>query len=185
VRIGRNKARRDGDAVDRWCRAFERACRDRGVRVTAQRLAVYRVLAEDASHPTAEQVYARLRPGIPSLSPATVYRVLESLEREGLIRRVSSTDGVGRFDANLDAHQHVVCRRCGRMTDLDVPALGALQVDAKAVPGFVVEGLDIRILGRCATCRPGTPVRRAGGRRGAPSTRTITTTKGGGDAWPS
>jgi len=182
--MSRVKERRSPARVERWCREFERACRDRRVRVTAQRLAVYRVLAEDASHPTAEQVYARLRPGIPSLSPATVYRVLESLERERLIRRVSSTHGVARFDANLDAHQHVVCRRCGRMTDLDVPALAALRLDARSVPGFVVEGLDIRILGRCATCQPG-PERRAGGRDRAPRTRSAATTKGGREAWPS
>lgn len=148
--------------VARWCADFETACRARGVRVTAQRLAVYRVLAEDASHPTAEQVYARLRPGHPSLSPATVYRVLESLEREALIRRVGTTHGIARFDANLDGHQHVICRHCGRMTDLDVPALSSLTLDAKAVPGFVVEGLDIRIVGRCATCRPRAAVTRAG-----------------------
>ena len=156
---------RGAEHVDRWCAAFEQACRSSGVRVTAQRLAVYRVLAADASHPTAEQVYARLRPEIPSLSPATVYRILESLEREHLIRRVSTTHGVARFDANMDAHQHVICRRCGHMTDLDVPALRAVTLDAKAVPGFVVEGLDIQIVGRCTTCRPAPRAQRVG-RRG-------------------
>lgn len=139
--------------VERWCAEFERACRGRGVRVTPQRVAVYRALAEDATHPTAEQVYARLRPDLPSLSPATVYRILDSLERERLIRRVGATRGVGRYDANLEPHQHVVCRRCGRMTDVQMPALSALTLRERAVPGFVVEGLDIRIVGRCATCR--------------------------------
>ncbi|TMB18360.1 MAG: transcriptional repressor [Deltaproteobacteria bacterium] len=139
--------------VERWCAEFERACRGRGVRVTPQRVAVYRALAEDATHPTAEQVYARLRPDLPSLSPATVYRILDSLERERLIRRVGATRGVGRYDANLEPHQHVVCRRCGRMTDVQMPALSALRLRERAVPGFVVEGLDIRIVGRCATCR--------------------------------
>lgn len=154
--------------VARWCADFEAACRARGVRVTAQRLAVYRVLAEDTSHPTAEQVYARLHPAHPSLSPATVYRVLESLEREDLIRRVSTTHGIARFDANLDGHQHVICRHCGRMTDLDVPALSSVTLDAKAVPGFVVEGLDIRIVGRCATCRPAAAGKHVGRQGRAP-----------------
>jgi Fur family peroxide stress response transcriptional regulator len=139
--------------VERWCTEFERTCRRRGVRVTTQRVAVYRALAEDTSHPTAEQVYGRLRLRLPSLSPATVYRILDSLEREHLIRRVGTTDGVARFDANLDPHQHVVCRRCGRMTDVQMPALAALTLRERAVPGFVIEGLDIRIVGRCATCR--------------------------------
>lgn len=161
------KVQREAGHVDRWCAAFEQACRARGVRVTAQRLAVYRVLAADASHPTAEHVYATLRPEIPSLSPATVYRILESLERERLIRRVSTTHGVARFDANMDPHQHVICRRCGHMTDLDMPALRAVAVGRSAVPGFVVEGLDIRIVGRCTTCRPASRAPRVG-RRGRP-----------------
>ena len=143
-----------GDAhVERWCAEFERTCRQRGVRVTTQRVAVYRALAEDTSHPTAERVYERLRPRLPSLSPATVYRILDSLEREQLIRRVGTTGGVARYDANLEPHQHVVCHRCGRMTDVQMPALAALTLREGAVPGFVIEGLDIRIVGRCASCR--------------------------------
>ena len=126
-------------------------CRASGLRVTGQRLAVYRVLAADPSHPTAEGVYASLQPQMPSLSRATVYRILESLEREKLIRRVSTTAGGTRFDANLAPHQHLVCRVCGRIADFSAPWLARKAVDA--VPGFVVEELDIRIVGRCTGCR--------------------------------
>jgi len=136
-------ALRDGD--------FQRRCRVRGLRVTAQRLAVYRVLAADPAHPTAESVYASLHPRMPSLSRATVYRILESLEREKLIRRVSTTAGVTRFDANLTPHQHLVCRVCGKITDFSAPSLAGTAV--AAVAGFVVEHLDIGIVGRCAGCR--------------------------------
>jgi len=132
-------------------------CRASGLRVTGQRLAVYRVLAADPSHPTAEAVYASLQPQMPALSRATVYRILESLEREKLIRRVSTTAGGSRFDANLAPHQHLVCRVCGRIADVSAPWLARRAVPA--VPGFVVEDLDIRIVGRCAGCRE-TSVRR-------------------------
>jgi Fur family peroxide stress response transcriptional regulator len=144
--------------VDRACVAFARRCRERGVRVTAQRLAVYRALAEDPSHPTAEAIYGRLRAAMPSLSPATVYRVLEALVRDGLLRRVSTTGGAGRFDANLVPHQHLICRVCGRMTDVHAPAVPTVdigRVAALARPRFVVEDVDVRIVGRCATCPPG------------------------------
>jgi hypothetical protein len=63
--------------VDALCLSFARRCREHGVRVTTQRLAVYRALAEDPSHPTADAIHRRLRGTMPSLSPATVYRVLE------------------------------------------------------------------------------------------------------------
>jgi Fur family transcriptional regulator, peroxide stress response regulator len=140
--------------VDQLCRAFARRCREHGVRVTTQRLAVYRALAEDPSHPTADAIYRRLRGSMPTLAPATVYRVLESLERDGLLRRVSTTGGAGRFDANLTPHQHLICRVCGRMTDVHAPALAVGHVAARARPRFVVEDVDVRIVGRCATCPP-------------------------------
>jgi Fur family transcriptional regulator, peroxide stress response regulator len=146
-------ARRSRAEVERWCEIFAAQCRVRGLRVTAQRLAVYRAVAEDLSHPSAEAVYARVRTALPMLSPATVYRTLESLEREGLLRRVSTTGGVGRFDANLEPHQHLVCRVCGRMMDHFTPALAATPLPENAVPGFVIEALDIRLVGRCDRCR--------------------------------
>ena len=140
--------------VASWCAEFERACRARGVRVTPQRLAVYRALAEDLTHPTADAVLGRVRGTLPSVSPASVYRILESLEREGLIRRVGTTDGIARYDANLERHQHLVCRKCGRMTDFQAPELSKIQLAPRAIRGFVVEELDVRIVGRCARCAP-------------------------------
>jgi Fur family peroxide stress response transcriptional regulator len=149
--------------------SFARRCREQGVRVTAQRLAVYRALAEDPSHPTANAIYRRLRGAMPSLSQATVYRVLESLVQDGLLRRVSTTRGAGRFDANLTPHQHLICRVCGRMTDVPTPATAAVRttdvdrIAARVHPRFVVEDVDVRIVGRCETCPPA--ARPASGRR--------------------
>jgi Fe2+ or Zn2+ uptake regulation protein len=154
--------------IDRLCEAFARQCREHGVRVTTQRLAVYRALAEDQGHPTADAIHRRLRKAMPSLSPATVYRVLESLVEDGLLRRVSTTGGPGRFDANLTPHQHLVCRICGRMTDVPTPATAAVRatdfegIAAHAHPRFVVEDVDVRIVGRCETCPP--PARPVSGR---------------------
>jgi Fe2+ or Zn2+ uptake regulation protein len=132
---------------------------------------VYRALAGDPSHPTADAVYATLKPEMPSLSRATVYRILESLEREKLIRRVSTTAGGARFDANLTPHQHLVCRVCGKIADWVSPALA--RQAAGAVPGFVVEELEIRIVGRCAGCRaaPGSGNDNGGRPRGNNSNR--------------
>src|SRR5262245_59677607 len=120
MRINRKN---DDRAADQLCAAFAHRCRERGVRVTAQRLAVYRSLAADPSHPTADAIDRRLRVTMPSLSPATVYRILESLVADGLLRRVSTTGGAGRFDANLTPHQHLICRVCGRMTDVPAPVM--------------------------------------------------------------
>ncbi len=151
MRITRNKfCDRNGGDVDRQCSAFEALCRSRGIRVTAQRLAVYRALTESLSHPSADSVYRRLADRFPSLSQATVYRTLDFLERENLIRKVSAAQGTGRFDANLSRHQHLVCRVCGSLTDVSAPELH--KVKLPRVSGFTVEELDIRIVGRCRGC---------------------------------
>lgn len=149
--IARGKRRRPGKEVEQWCAGFEQLCRKRGIRVTAQRMAVYRTLAENPGHPTAETVYAGLRESLPALSQATVYRVLEFLERESLIRRVSAPDGIGRFDANLVPHQHLICRICGSMTDVAIPEV--LNATLPVVAGFTVEEMDVRLLGSCRNCK--------------------------------
>jgi Fe2+ or Zn2+ uptake regulation protein len=160
VRIIRNKARRKSSELDRWCSDFEKLCRSRSIRVTAQRLAVYRALAEDLAHPTAESVYGRLSKQLPGLSLATIYRTLEFFESENLIRKVSSPGSIGRFDANVDPHQHLVCRVCGSLEDISVPELHSAAIPK--VSGFTVEELDIRLVGRCEPCsRPKPTPRRS------------------------
>ncbi|MEK6285093.1 MAG: Fur family transcriptional regulator [Acidobacteriota bacterium] len=141
---------RHTNEVDGWCSEFEKLCRSRGIRVTAQRLAVYRALAEDLAHPTAESVYSRLSKQLPGLSQATIYRTLLFLETENLIRRVSSPGSIGRFDANVDPHQHLVCRVCGTLEDISVPELHSAVLPK--ISGFTVEELDIRLVGRCEEC---------------------------------
>lgn len=149
--MNRNKSlTRQGNEVDAWCLQFEKQCRTRGIRVTPQRLAVYRALAEDLAHPTAESVYSRLTRQLPGLSQATIYRTLQFFENENLIRKVSSPGAIGRFDANVEPHQHLLCRVCGSLRDISVPELHSAVIPK--VSGFSVEELDIRLVGRCEAC---------------------------------
>jgi Fur family transcriptional regulator, peroxide stress response regulator len=139
--------------IDARRRSFTLQCRDRGLRLTAQRMAVFQALVGDSTHPTAEFMFIRIRETLPSLSLSTVYRILESLESEGLIRRVSTSNGVTRFDANLDPHQHLICRVCGRMTDFAEASLSRLPLPDIQADGFFAEELDIRVVGTCRGCR--------------------------------
>jgi Ferric uptake regulator family len=86
--------------VDRLCGAFARRCREHGVRVTAPRLAVYRALPEDPSHPTADAIYQRLRGAMPSLSPARVHRVQVGTDRVSSVQYVKFAVG-GRVPVAL------------------------------------------------------------------------------------
>lgn len=133
---------------------FVAACRERGLSVTHQRLAIYGALAETAQHPGAEQIFEIVRAQYPTLSLATVYKTLETLEAIGLIRKVNDLHEAALYDANLDPHHHLVCTQCRRVFDFyegDVAGLpdpGTLLDDR-----FEVQGYQIQFNGLCAACR--------------------------------
>ncbi|HYZ29977.1 MAG TPA: transcriptional repressor, partial [Thermoleophilaceae bacterium] len=84
-----------------------------------------------------------------SLSFATIYSTLDLLEDLGLVRRVSTLDGVAVYDSRTEPHDHAVCRVCGRMFDLE-----AAELRTAAVPrGFQVEHAQVHVIGVCADCR--------------------------------
>jgi Fur family transcriptional regulator, peroxide stress response regulator len=148
---GDRRSARDDEGVKNY---FMSQCRSRGIRVTTQRLAVFQALARTVDHPTVDVLYAQLRTAMPSLSLSTVYRILESLEGEGLIRRVVSTNGVVRYDGNHRPHQHLVCRVCGCIMDITSDLLRDPPMLHADYNGFIAEELDVRIVGICAECRP-------------------------------
>src|SRR5262249_18360542 len=80
----------------------------------------------------------------------TIYRTLQFFESENLIRKVSSPGAIGRFDANVDPHQHLLCRVCGSLADVSIPELHGVRMPR--VSGFTVEELDIRLVGLCDEC---------------------------------
>ena len=144
--------RRAPAEVVAWCARFESDCRKRGIRVTPQRLAVYRAVVEDTTHPSAEEVHARLHGRMSSLSQATVYRTLEFLEAQGMVRRVSTTQSLCRFDANVGAHQHLVCRECGAIRDWQGGTTRFDELRQVEAGGFRVQEVDIRLVGICSRC---------------------------------
>ena len=126
-------------------RVLTEALRTRGQRVTLPRLMVHRFVSRAPQHVTAEDVHAEL----PTLSPATIYATLELLEELHLIRRVSTLDGVAVYDSRMDAHDHAVCRVCGRM--FDIPA--SARNPASGPDGFEVEQAVVQLIGVCGDCR--------------------------------
>jgi Fe2+ or Zn2+ uptake regulation protein len=121
------------------------ALRARGQRVTLPRLMVHRFVRRAPQHVTADDVHEEL----PSLSFATIYSTLELLEELGLVRRVSTLEGVAVYDSRTDAHDHAVCRVCGRMFDLEPSKVSP----ATAPSGFQVEQAQLQLVGVCADCR--------------------------------
>jgi Fur family peroxide stress response transcriptional regulator len=142
-----------GGAERMWARL-----RQAGLKLTPQRMAIVRELCADPTHPTAQELFERLRPTMPTMSFATVYNTLDALASAGLCASLSLSPGPSRFDPNMDAHHHAVCDRCGLVRDVPParrsghdrgPArAGALD----AAPGFVVRAVERIYRGLCADC---------------------------------
>ncbi len=106
---------------------FEKVFRDSGVKLTHQRLEIFREVAKTGDHPDAETVHMRLRKRLPTVSLDTVYRTLWLLKDLGLIATLGSHHHRARFDANLEQHHHFVCIRCGLTLDFYSDAFDELR----------------------------------------------------------
>ena len=135
---------------------FPTRCRAAGLKVTHQRTAIYGMLAATESHPSPEEVFDAVRPRLPSISLATVYKVLDLFHRKGFLRRVSTERQVARYDANVSTHQHLVCDGCGRIDDVLVE-LPEETLTGPAIGGFAVSRCDILFHGLCTDCRAQPP----------------------------
>lgn len=127
--------------------------KDRGLRVTPQRFAVYANLLDRCDHPTAEQVLYDLNQNAPTSSQSTVYTSLQALCQAGLVREVLLEEGVCRYDANVAPHHHFRCRNCGKIEDISWEALQGLTVD-RLRSGLRVESYEVTLHGCCEHCQP-------------------------------
>ena len=97
-----------------------------GLRMTRQRLTIYRELAGRSDHPDVEGIYQAVKPRIRRISLFTVYRTLNMLESVGLALRVATWKGHARYDAIVEAHAHFLCETCGRIGNVETGDLGPL-----------------------------------------------------------
>jgi Fur family transcriptional regulator, stress-responsive regulator len=125
--------------------------RDRGMRVTSQRLLIERALREHGGHLTAEQVHDLVEPALPGVTQQTVYSTLALLADLGVARRVVAP-GTTRFEASADSHHHMVCERCGAIEDLHVRVPLGAATRASRESGFVPASAGVTVLGLCARC---------------------------------
>jgi len=124
-----------------------------GLRSTPQREHVYRVLVQKRDHPTAEEVFIRVKRGTPDISMATVYNCLDALVKCGLVRLVVLDRGATRFCPNMREHCHFYCDSCDQVFDVD---LTAQSITGIALPkGFRADHYEIAVHGLCAQCAKG------------------------------
>jgi Fe2+ or Zn2+ uptake regulation protein len=126
--------------------------RQRGVQVTAQRLAVFRAVTSDP-HITADAVAEAVRKEIGAISLQSVYDCLSVLVAEGLVRRIQPAGSPARFEDRVaDNHHHLICRTCGRMVDVDCAVGAAPCLTASDDNGYEIDEAEVVYWGRCPHC---------------------------------
>lgn len=139
------------ERLTRW----KTAAKEAGVKLTHQRLEIFRELAGSEAHPDAETLFRAVRERVPTVSVDTVYRTLWLLHDLGLVATLGPRREAIRFDVNLDRHHHFVCVRCGLVRDVQSGELDAVRVpDSVREIGVVLEA-RVEVRGVCATCQHG------------------------------
>lgn len=124
-----------------------------GIKVTPQRVAIYRELASTDEHPSTETIYKKIKDYYPNISLTTVYRTLETFEKLGLISVVNVLYNAARYDANLTPHNHIVCIECKKVDDVYDESFTALDVSEKTLDGYHIKGYSVLLNGVCKSCR--------------------------------
>jgi Fur family peroxide stress response transcriptional regulator len=137
-----------------------------GIRLTAQRLAVAKVLVASKDHPTALEVYDRVREDFPHITLATIYNTVAMLQERGLVQPLMFPDGA-RYEMNLTSHANLVCVECGRIMDADDEegVVRRLRDKVERALGFEVIGQRVDFYGTCSECAGGERVASGGAQR--------------------
>lgn len=127
--------------------------KQRGLKVTPQRLAILNFLMHTNEHPTAETIYKKLVSDFPTMSLATVYKTLEVLKNTGLIQELNVGEGSFRYDVKTTPHPHIVCLGCGKVEDLDESIFKDLLEEVKKHTDYKVVGQKLYFYGYCPACQ--------------------------------
>jgi Fur family transcriptional regulator, peroxide stress response regulator len=139
--------------IERKMDAFQEQCRRTGLRVTPQRMAVYKTLLASKEHPSAEVVFRQVRKLFPSISLDTVNRTLLTLNGMRVAFVVEGSGDAKRFDANLETHQHFKCLRCRRIIDFHHEPFNKIDVPGKLRAKFTVLRKTVYLEGFCDRCK--------------------------------
>jgi Fur family peroxide stress response transcriptional regulator len=144
--------KRDPEELQRMMNRFEDVVRRAGVKLTQQRIEIFRELAGTGDHPDIETVFTSVRKKMPTVSLDTVYRTLGLFADLGLVMTVRPLNARVRFDANTDVHHHFICTRCGAILDFEHRDFDTLKVPEAATGLGRVESRHIELRGTCAAC---------------------------------
>lgn len=131
---------------------FIQTCHAHQLKVTPQRIAIFRELSRSDSHPTADEIYQIVKKEYPSISFDTVNRTLLTFANIGIVDVIEIFGGAKRFDPNVANHHHLHCTRCGKILDFSSQAYDNLEVPEKVHNQFEVISKRVVLRGICREC---------------------------------
>lgn len=134
---------------------FREACHRNGLAATHQRQVIYETLCEMPGHPGPEEIFARVREQIPSISLATVYKSLHAFLEAGIVHEVSLHGGSLRVDPNPEFHHHLICMQCRSVSDVPAAMVAPVTMHGRLPAGFRVKHYAVEIQGLCSDCAGG------------------------------
>ena len=133
-------------------RGFEDRCRKNGLKITPQRVAVYKALIGTDTHPTAEEVHKMVRRDISNISLDTVNRTLLTLAGIGAAFQVEGTGQPRRYDGGLEDHQHFRCIKCGNIIDFHYEPFDNIAIPTHLQGRFQIMRKTVYLEGICGNC---------------------------------
>lgn len=138
--------------VEKRMARFNEVCRKSSVKLTHQRLEIFREVAQRGDHPDAETVFKGVRERMPTISLDTVYRTLWWLKELELIKALGPQGARARFDANLGRHHHFVCTQCGSTRDFYSEKFNKLKLPESVLEIGQAEMTQVEVKGICHQC---------------------------------
>lgn len=127
--------------------------KEKKLKLTPQRIAVYRYLKSTKEHPSAEMIYKALQPEYPTMSLATVYKTLKTLVEVELVVELNVGEGNFRYDSNVCSHPHIQCATCGVVDDIEGICFSEINEEVKPFTNYEILASKIYFYGLCANCK--------------------------------
>ena len=130
---------------------FREQLKEKGLKVTPQRVAIYEAIVKSKNHPTAENVIEYIKANHPNISVGTVYKVLDSFVENELLKKVKTEKDIMRYDAVLSNHHHLYCTETERIEDYEDESLNELisnYFKNKKIKNFIVQDIKLQITGK-------------------------------------
>lgn len=127
--------------------------KEKNLKLTPQRYAIYKYLKSTKAHPSAEMIYEALRPDFPTMSLATVYKTVKTLIELGVVQELNVGEDNFRFDANVENHPHIVCIDCGRVDDIEDAIFEHLNKEVENYTNYKIKTHKLYFYGVCPKCQ--------------------------------